>query len=170
MLTSELSSLEKKVVRQLDKFLTKQCRDPTFATNFLFAVDSRIQRWLEECMPANTRDEVDDNIINFNRLISQVLDRMFYIDLPSAFKLPGPPQTESPVKKALTINWSPPKPDNEESRKVRNRSQVPGFSLKPGEQWQSFCRAYIDDSPDWDNDGFKMCAHGLPLHSLPCPT
>ena len=43
--------------------------DKTFMSQFLFAVDTRFQLWLDECMSKVDCQHVNDGILNFNLLI-----------------------------------------------------------------------------------------------------
>jgi hypothetical protein len=58
-----------------------------FATKFLFAIDRRVQRWLRMCEQASVScTQVNDNILNFDNLLDQVLNRSFQMNLPTSFK------------------------------------------------------------------------------------
>ena len=158
VLTDNLGILEKKVNKHLTTFLGKQAADFAFSTKFLFAVDSRIQRWLRECRGATSRDEVDDSIIDFNSLIGYLLDNMFQVDLPSAFKIPNDTAQEPSLKKRRVLQGMSTSPGEKEDRFVRNEDQCPAFKLKDNEKWKDFCGAFVDERPDWSDSGVKMCA------------
>ena len=77
-------------------FKAKERLDEQFAAKFLFAVDTRNQLWLKECKSAkNNRDEVDDSIIDFCSLISQVVLGSFHILLPPTFQMKNPNETKT---------------------------------------------------------------------------
>jgi len=67
-------------------FKAKECLDEQFAAKFLFTVDTRNQLWLKDCKSAKNRDEVDDSIIDFRSLISQVNFGSFHMSLPPTSK------------------------------------------------------------------------------------
>ncbi len=54
----------------------------------MYAVDTRFQLWLEDCMTATQRNRVDDTILNFRGLIEQVRFGTFELKLPLSFAAP----------------------------------------------------------------------------------
>jgi hypothetical protein len=56
-------------------------------------VDSRYQIWLKQCQIAQNCSNVDDSIINFSQLVSQVLFSFFHNTLPPSFKMKEPKAT-----------------------------------------------------------------------------
>ncbi len=70
--------------------------DKFFAAKSLFAVDRRVQRWLSLCKQASfSCTQVNDNILKFEDLLEQVLNGVFNLNLPAAFK-----KIENPTKTA----------------------------------------------------------------------
>ena len=61
--------------------------DKFFATKFLYAINTRSQRWLAQCKEANNRAGVDDNIINFDDVLNPILNCQFNVRLPPVFSL-----------------------------------------------------------------------------------
>jgi hypothetical protein len=45
-------------------FKAQVCTDTEFCCKFMYAVDTRFQLWLEDCMTATRRDRIDDNILD----------------------------------------------------------------------------------------------------------
>jgi hypothetical protein len=76
-------------------FKAKERLDEQFAAKFLFAVDTKNQLWLKECKSAKNRDKVDDSIIDFCSLISQVVLSSFHILLPPIFQMKNPNETKT---------------------------------------------------------------------------
>jgi hypothetical protein len=54
-------------------------------SQFLFAVDTRFQLWLDKCMTLTCRSQVDDSMLNFTQLVESVRFGTFFVHLPSTF-------------------------------------------------------------------------------------
>jgi hypothetical protein len=76
-------------------FKAKESLDEQFVAKFLFAVDTRNQLWLKECKSEKNRDEVDDSIIDFRSLISQVILGSFHMSLPPTFQMKNPNENKT---------------------------------------------------------------------------
>ena len=63
-----------------------QLRDENFATKFGYAIDTRIFRWLQECQNQESRELVNDSIINFTPLVDQIMMDLFVQQLPATFR------------------------------------------------------------------------------------
>ena len=59
-----------------------QHNNKNFPAEFLFALDMRVQVWLQKCKAADHRDEVNDSIIDFSDYLNKILMRRFTIALP----------------------------------------------------------------------------------------
>jgi hypothetical protein len=53
-------------------FKTRERLDTEFYAEFLFVVDTRYQIWLKQCKIAQNQSDVNNYIINFAHLVSQV--------------------------------------------------------------------------------------------------
>jgi len=76
-------------------YKAKERLDEQFAAKFLFAVDTRNQLWLKDCKSAKNRDEVDDSIIDFRSLVSQVNFGSFHMSLPPTFQMKTPNESKT---------------------------------------------------------------------------
>ncbi len=85
-----LRSLQSMIDRHRSSFKAREHLNEEFASKFLLAVDTRIQMWLKQCRSAENRSNVDDSIINFSHLVSQVLFGSFHITLPPILKMKAP--------------------------------------------------------------------------------
>ena len=63
-----------------------QFRDKLFATKLGYVVDTRAYRWLQQCQAYDNRQEVNDNLIQFENIVEQVLTDSFIQILPVTFK------------------------------------------------------------------------------------
>jgi len=91
-----IGSLLNMINHHKSTFKAKECLDEQFTAKFLYVVDTRNQLWLKECKSAkNNRDEVDDSIIDFCSLISQVVLGSFHILLPPTFQMKNPNETKT---------------------------------------------------------------------------
>ena len=111
-------------------------------------------------MDATSRDEVDDTIIDFDGLVSNLLEGSFQMNLPpSSFRSsndenPSPDKEEEtgPTKRRKTTDT------RKDRKKVVNDSQFDQFKLREGEDWaRDFCGKCVDQRPFWKGK-CKMCA------------
>ena len=91
-----LRSLQSMIDRHRSSFKAREHLDEEFASKFLLAVDTRFQMWLKQCRSAGNRSDVDDSIIDFSHLVSQVLFGSFHITLPPTFKMKAPTEEPAP--------------------------------------------------------------------------
>ena len=77
--------------------------DKSFATQVVYAVDTKMQRWLGECKIARDRSEVNDKIVNFNIIVNDILDNRFSVPLPLAFKKTDIVETNTSVLETQKI-------------------------------------------------------------------
>jgi hypothetical protein len=71
-------------------FKSRECTDEKFPAKFLFVVDSHFQLWLKDCRKATSGNKVNDSLINFSALISNVLLSSFHMELPPTFAMKDP--------------------------------------------------------------------------------
>ena len=122
--------------------------DMLLPAKMLFALDEEVQRWLENCMMAKDREEVDDSILEeLSSIITDVLKGRFDVKLPKSFKL------ESTYSPNVDISSGPRSlkkqrlPDNANDNKLVNADPNEDYKLLDGENYkQIFCG--------------KMCATG----------
>lgn len=86
LLVTQIDRLRKLISKGEGIFRLRIHNDNRFISMFLYGVDVRVQRWLDECREASDREEVRDDLINFNNMVDQVHDGTFQISLPSCFK------------------------------------------------------------------------------------
>jgi hypothetical protein len=85
--TTNLHQRLLQITRNKKIFRNQIALDKFFAAKFLFAVNRRVQCWMNMCKQAyHTRIEVKDSILQFDDLIDQVLNGTFHLILPSTFK------------------------------------------------------------------------------------
>ena len=82
--TCSLVSLIKVVKKYKTTFKTNKIREE-FSSQFLFAVDKRMQMWFESITMANSRHKVDNSPLNFTSLIDFIKYGHFFQVLPPAF-------------------------------------------------------------------------------------
>jgi hypothetical protein len=88
-----LRSLQTNIDCNRSSFKAWECLAEDFASKLLFAVNLHYQIWLKQCQSARNCRDVDDSIINFSQLVSQVLFSSFHITLPPTFKMKEPQTT-----------------------------------------------------------------------------
>jgi hypothetical protein len=158
-------------VERLQQSLKAQiCMDAEFCSKFMYAVDTRFQLWLEDCMTAIQRDRIADSILDCRLLIESVHFGTFALHLPSSF-------TDSPATKEPTelegakapaaiaggAAGGTKKEGGKEGNKkklnkfVKNESPCPEFKVKEGKTWAgTFGNKLVSKRPAW-NIKAKMC-------------
>ncbi len=71
-----------------------------FAAKFLSVIDRRVQRWLRMCKQASIScKQVNNNILSFSKLLDQILNGSFQMNLPASFKnIQKSPRNAPPVE------------------------------------------------------------------------
>jgi hypothetical protein len=117
--------------------------DEEYFTKILYALDTRVNLWLLECMEHENREDVNDNLIDFGPLITQIALRDFRIDLPPCFKMITSSKKRAAADDNTTTNTatqSNSKKQKEEKVMVRNENQYAPFKLKNNEHYRNtFC-------------------------------
>ena len=141
--------------------------DKRFMSQFLFAVDTRFQLWLDECMSLTCRTQVDDTMLNFTQLVEHVRFGTFFVQLPSTF-IDATEAGSKPSSGGTNSNKRPAedkddgdkaggKKKKRKSTKVENPSQPDPCKLQTGETWAThFANKGFNDRVDWNGD-CKMC-------------
>ena len=140
--------------------------DKKFMSQFLFAVDTRFQLWLDECMTLPCRAQVDDSMLNFSQLVESIRFGTFFIQLPSTFIAASNTESKSGNGGKNTNKRPEDKKDDDEATnkkkkrkptKVDNPSQPEACKLQTGETWAThFANKGFNDRVDWNGD-CKMC-------------
>jgi hypothetical protein len=82
LLAKALIIVHNHVVKNRSIYISMHHQNKLFIGQFLFALDTRINLWLESCEECKFRDEVDDNLIDFSDLLQDVRIRNFTHMLP----------------------------------------------------------------------------------------
>ncbi len=162
-----LCSLQTMINRNRSSFKAWECLVVKFASKFLFAVDSCFQIWLKQCRIAQNRCEVDNSIINFSHLVSQVLFGSFHITLLPTFKMKSPSKesaTLAGTKKANSNNSGGGDKGKRKKKKadksrdmIKNKAPHPKLCMLAGKTWAiNFANKNIDKCPKW-NKKTNMC-------------
>jgi len=161
--TAGLRDLVRKVSHYRPTLKAKCAMDKSFATQVVYAVDTKMQRWLGECKIARDRSEVNDDIVDFNIIVNDILDNRFSVPLPLAFKKTDIVETNTSVFETQKIGNPNGKrkgkrdDDNDREKRVLNSEQVEEFKMKPDDDWRKFCGNSAQYRVDWNDDGCKMC-------------
>ena len=87
-------------VKRNESMLKHKCNlDSILPTKICTTLCSKVQRWLSQCEIARDRTEVNDSIVIFDKIIEDVLDNRFTVDLPWVFKIGDaikPPEVRNP--------------------------------------------------------------------------
>jgi hypothetical protein len=164
-----LCSLQTLVENSRSTFKAQERLDEEFNSKFLYAIDLRMQTWLKQCKTAAVRHEVDDNIINFYPLISEVLFGSFHINLPPTFKIKDPAADNTTAtasatgKKDNSRTFGNKEGRNNKKKKsddrsvIKNDSPHPKICMLTNEMWAiNFASKHLDKCPKW-NDTCHCC-------------
>lgn len=163
--TTSIKALSTSIEKYKQVFKSREARETTFVSKFLFAIDTRMQMWLDECMTQPSRDLVDDSILNFNSVIDSVRFGNFDIALPPTFTTNTPDDKPKGKKnKGGSENTTNDKDDTKKKRsKLDNSSQPDQFKLRPGEVWATHFAGKIQGRVVWEErpaneSNIYMCA------------
>ena len=67
--TQAIRSLTSYIEKCKQSFKAREQTEKEFCSKFLYAIDTRYQLWLEECMIAPSENRVDDSILDFRSII-----------------------------------------------------------------------------------------------------
>ena len=166
---SKLRQLVILVGRNRKHFRDNIALDPWFPSKFLYSIDKRFQRWLQACEDADmSRNQVNDNLLDFSDLLESVLNSNFISFLPDSFKRisaapsSAPTPAPGPVDKHGNKKRKPDDNANGENDgkkgKVKNTQQDDDFKPRTGESWAgTFASKMNKDRPTWSGN-IKMCA------------
>jgi hypothetical protein len=148
-------------------FKVRERTDEKFPTKFLFAVDSRFQLWLKDCRKATSQNKVNNSLIDFSALISNVLLSSFHMELPPTFAMKDP--TPEP---AATGKGGGRRPDLEDDKRedgkkrkkedkkcnlIKNKSPHKKICMLTNKIWViNFTNKHFDKRPKW-TDKCIMC-------------
>jgi len=173
--SASMQSLLESLEKNKSSFRARERTDTRFCSKFMYAVDTRYQLFLEDCMTATTRDRVDDGTLNFNPMIEMVRYGTFDCRLPSVFSSPPKPKQDdgaaAGVQKrkgnqdAAEVRKKRDQQNNGEVREQKNRITNPeppieAFKLRPGETWaRTFAHKNISGRVPWSSgpENCKMC-------------
>jgi hypothetical protein len=158
--TCSLVSLIEVVKRNKTTFKTNEIREE-FTSQFLFAVNKRMQMWFESITMATSRYDIDDSPLNFTSLIDFVKFGHFFQLLPPAFtkknKFKKRPGLLRDVEEGPTHNDKKKLKDNcERNKSIINTSHFPESKLLQGKTWASNFAGKKEGSIQWEGQTI-MC-------------
>jgi hypothetical protein len=161
-----LCSLQAMIDHNRSSSKAQKCLDKEFASKFLFAANSHYQIWLKQCQMARNCSNIDNSIINFSQLVSQVLFSSFRITLPPTFKMKEPKTTIAATSNGKKDSNHIEGGDNRKCKKKKPdkardliKNKVPHLDLYmlPNKTWATnFANKNIDKRPKW-NDKCHAC-------------
>ena len=117
-------------------FEANQLSDEQFFTKLGYQIDTRIFRWLQQCGRNEVREKVDDDIINFSPLITQVLNAQFFQVLPPTFKMKDKENDDNDGNDGHKKKKK--KQNQEESRLVQNSSKIEAWMSASRDDYQRY--------------------------------
>jgi hypothetical protein len=86
-----ITSVIQLVNRSKQSFKAQVRTDTKFCCKFMYAINTRFQLWLEDCMTATQRDRISNSILDCHLLIESIRFGTFALNLPSSFTDPPTP-------------------------------------------------------------------------------
>ncbi len=157
-----LRSLQTMIDRTRSTFKAMECLNTEFYAKFLFVVDTHYQIWPKQCKIAQNQRNMDNSIINFAHLVSQVLFGSFHISLLPTFKMKEPEATAATTAngKKDSSNVSKTKEQGKQKKKkpdkshdlVKNKAPHPKLCMLATKTWAiKFTSKNMDKRPKWNN-------------------
>ena len=85
-LSISLSNVYNHIVKYRTIYRSILYQDKMFISQFMFAIDTRINLWLESCEEKEFREDIDDELIDFTEELQKVRTRNFSHILPLSFR------------------------------------------------------------------------------------
>jgi hypothetical protein len=139
-------------------FKAMECLDKESPSKFLLAVGKRYQICLQECKISFGRNKVNDSIIDFSSIVSQVIFGTFHMDLPPFFKIIAPEETTSQKGgKCLELEQGKDKQGKKKGKKrvnfhniIKNEYPHAELCMLANETWAiSFTNKKVNKHPKW---------------------
>ena len=123
--------------RNLMRFEEAQVWDLSFIENVGYALDTRVQCWLNQCEINGERELVDDSLINFDPIINTVITDLFVQDPPVCIKR----VTTEEEKKDQNVHQMSKnrKRSQHQETKVSNEKRIGDWFLKEGKNINQHC-------------------------------
>ena len=115
------------------RFEEAQVRDTSFAGKIGYALDTRVQCWLNQCKINAERELVDESLINFDSIINSVITDSFVQELPVCIKK----VTSGDEKKETAHTGKKRKRFQDKNTVVSNEKQIEDWILKDSENYKS---------------------------------
>ena len=119
---------------------TKLYLDKLFIAKFLFSIDDRINKWLNECSRQKIVEDTSMELVNFATIISDLKLNRYYCDLPHTIRSVAQNDDESnevllPQEKKRKTSGE----TNKVSKKmIKDESMDSQWRLKSNESWQNW--------------------------------
>jgi hypothetical protein len=157
--TSGINALIGAIDKYKHIFKAREAREKEFVSKFLFAVDTRMQLWLEECSTLTSRDQVDDSTLDFSAIVNSVRFGDFDAKLPSTFSKPDNNSDNKKRSNASSSGSTNRQGDEEATTKktktrvgVKSPSQPESFKMKTGETWAATFASKKVEPVIWEDD------------------
>ncbi len=95
-----ITSIIQLVEQSKQSFKAQVRTDMEFSCKFMYAVDTRFQLRLKDCMTATRRDRIDNNILDCRQIIKSIRFGTFTLNLLSSFTEPPAPKEQKEAEAA----------------------------------------------------------------------
>ena len=119
---------------------TKLRLDKLFIAKFLFSIDDRINKWLNECSRQKIVEDTSIDLVDFTTIISDLKLKQYYCDLPHTIRSVARNDDKSnevllPQEKKRKISGDTNKTPK---KTMKDESMDPEWRLKSNESWQNW--------------------------------
>ena len=119
---------------------TKLRLDKLFIAKFLFSIDDRINKWLNECSRQKIVEDTSIDLVDFATIISDLKLKQYYCDLPHTIRSVARNDDKSnevllPQEKKRKISGDTNKTPK---KTMKDESMDPEWQLKSNESWQNW--------------------------------
>ena len=136
LLPLAIGGLLEKLNQHVITFEGFQIRDNEFATKIGYAIDTRIFRWLQQCQINEDRELIDDKLINFDSLVSQVLTDSFFQVLPITFKSTNHDESTTNSNQKRKGDFNDDKGKNK-NRKIQNSKPINEWLVADAQEYKT---------------------------------
>ena len=142
---------------QKKKLLLKTAKhlDDQFIAKFLYSIDDRVNKWLNECQRAKIVSNTSLELINFSMMLSDIQLNRFICYLPSNIKKMTKKENSeddddiiSPSKRNRSnMNNNNNNSSSSSGTRIINNDMVNELELKPSESWNTVFKNKIKKGP-----------------------
>ena len=154
-LAEAVSSCVKHMIEHGVIYEARQHDDPTFLTQVLFAIDSRVQLHLASCEEHPNREDVDDQVIDFASGHRDIRLGSFFHALPDCLKLKATEQVQKDTNKRSNANTGGRNGQDSQEKRIKNEKLNQKWKLRDNEPFHDVFNKNCRHAPK--DNGKAIC-------------